>query len=159
MEKSLQISRRQMIVTAGTLAGGFALGFVRPGTARAATLALGPQFWGADDASPHEVGAWVVIGPDDAITLRCPMAEMGQGTGSGLPMLLAEELGCDWSKVKVEYASVNRNIREGVYRDMVTAGSRGIRSSWEYVQQAGASARDIVIWIGCHQFGSRPIGA
>ena len=70
------------------------------------------------------------------------MAEMGQGTGSGLPMLLAEELECDWSKVKVEFASVNRNIRENnVYGDMLTAGSRGIRTTWPYVQQAGASAR------------------
>ena len=57
-------------------------------------------------------------------------------------MLLAEELECDWSKVKVEFASVNRNIREkNVYRDMLTVGSRGIRTTWEYVQQAGASAR------------------
>jgi isoquinoline 1-oxidoreductase beta subunit len=137
-----ELSRRQLIVTGSTLAGGFALGLLVPGAARAATPELGAQYWGGDAADPREVTAWVVIGPGDSVTLRCPMAEMGQGTGSGLPMLLAEELECDWSKVKVEFASVNRNIREdGVYRDMMTAGSRGIRSSWEYVQQAGASAR------------------
>ena len=84
----------------------------------------------------------MVIEPDETVILRCPMAEMGQGTGSGLPMLLAEELECDWSKVKVEFASVNRNIRENsVYGDQMTAGSRGIRTTWPYVQQAGASAR------------------
>ena len=74
------------------------------------------------------------------------MAEMGQGTGSGLPMLLAEELECRWDNVKVEFASVNRNIRENtLYGDMLTAGSRGIRTTWPYVQQAGASARERLI--------------
>ncbi len=98
--------------------------------------------WAADGADPREVNAWVVVEPDETVILRCPMAEMGQGTGTGLPMLLAEELECDWSKVKVEFSSVNRNIREhGIYGDQVTAGSRGIRTTWPYVQQAGASAR------------------
>src|ERR1700744_1054353 len=70
------------------------------------------------------------------------MAEMGQGTGSGLPMLLAEELECRWDNVKVEFCPGNRNIREkSLYGDMVAAGSRGIRTTWPYVQQAGASAR------------------
>ena len=86
---------------------------------------------------PDEVNAWVVIEPDDSVTLRCPMAEMGQGTGSGLPMLLAEELECDWNKVKVEFASVNRNIREkNVYRDMLTVGSRGIRTTCHMCSRA-----------------------
>ena len=137
-----ELSRRQFVITGSTLAGGLALGLIAPGAAKADTPVLKAQYWGEDAALPREVTAWVVIDPDDTVTLRCPMAEMGQGTGSGLPMLLAEELECDWSKVKVEFASVNRNIREKtVYGDMMTAGSRGIRSTWEYVQQAGASAR------------------
>ena len=135
-----QLSRRQFVITGSSLAGGLALGLVAPGAAKADTPVLKAQYWGEDAALPHEVTAWVVIDPDDSVTLRCPMAEMGQGTGSGLPMLLAEELECDWGKVNVEFASVNRNIRENtVYGDMMTAGSRGIRSTWEYVQQAGAS--------------------
>ncbi len=135
-------TRRQFIVTGATVSGAFALGVLVPGTARAEAPKLGARYWSADTVDPDEVNAWVVIAPDDAVTLKCPMAEMGQGTGSGLPMLLAEELECDWSKVKVEFASVNRNIREDtVYGDMLTVGSRGIRSTWEYVQQAGASAR------------------
>ncbi len=67
---------------------------------------------------------------------------MGQGAITALPMIVAEELECDWSKVKVEYASPTRNLREkNVYGDMITAGSRGVRTSWEMLQQAGASAR------------------
>ncbi len=136
------LSRRQFVITGSTLAGGLALGLFIPGAAKANAPELGTQYWGDDAIDPNEVTAWVTVDPDDVVTLRCPMAEMGQGTASGLPMLLAEELECDWSKVKVEFASVNRNIRENnVYRDMLTVGSRGIRSTWEYVQQAGASAR------------------
>src|ERR1700722_17531894 len=122
------LSRRRFVITGSTLAGGLAVGLLVPGAARAAMPELGTQYWAADAVDPDEVTAWVVIAPDDSVTLRCPMAEMGQGTGSGLPMLLAEELDCDWSKVTVEFASVNRNIREKtVYGDMMTAGSRGIR--------------------------------
>ena len=135
-------SRRQILVAGATLSGGMALGLLMPGEAHAAAPELEAQFWGADANDPNEVNAWIVIEPDDSVTLRCPMAEMGQGTGSGLPMLLAEELECRWDNVKVEFASVNRNIRENtLYGDMVAAGSRGIRTSWPYVQQAGASAR------------------
>ncbi|MGH6828956.1 MAG: molybdopterin cofactor-binding domain-containing protein, partial [Rhizomicrobium sp.] len=135
-------SRRQIIVAGTTLTGGLALGLLMPNAALAAPPALAARYWALDAPDPDEVNAWVVIEPDDSVTLRCPMAEMGQGTGSGLPMLLAEELECRWDNVTVEFASVNRNIREHtLYGDMLTAGSRGIRSSWPYVQQAGASAR------------------
>jgi len=149
-----QLSRRQAIVTGTTLAGGLALGFFVPSPAKAAAPALSAEYWGEDAAGAGEVNAWVVINTDGTVILRCPMAEMGQGTGSGLPMLLAEELECDWKQVKVEFASVNRNIREkGVYRDMLTVGSRGIRSTYEYVQQAGASARERLVAAAAARWG------
>jgi isoquinoline 1-oxidoreductase beta subunit len=67
---------------------------------------------------------------------------MGQGAITALPMIVAEELECDWSKVKVEYASPSRNLREkGVYGEIATVGSRGVRTSWQMLLQAGASAR------------------
>ncbi|HKD48942.1 MAG TPA: molybdopterin cofactor-binding domain-containing protein [Rhizomicrobium sp.] len=141
-----QYSRRQIVVASATLTGGLALGLFIPGAARAAVPELEARYWANDTPDPNEVNAWVVIEPDDTITLRCPMAEMGQGTGSGLPLLLAEELECRWDKVKVEFASVNRNIRENeLYGDMMTAGSRGIRTTWPYVQQGGASARERLV--------------
>jgi len=144
--RETDLSRRQIVVTGSTLAGGMALGFFVPSEAKAAVPELTARYWADDAGDSREVNAWVVIGSDGTVTLRCPMAEMGQGTGTGLPMLLAEELECDWKSVRVEFASVNRNIREnGVYRDMLTVGSRGIRSTYEYVQQAGASARERLV--------------
>jgi isoquinoline 1-oxidoreductase beta subunit len=137
-----ELSRRTFVITGSTFAGAMALGVLAPGAARAEAPMLKSRYWADDGVNPDEVNAWVVIGPDETITLRCPMAEMGQGTGSGLPMLLAEELGCDWSKVAVEFASVNRNLNTGTpYGNMLTVGSMGIRMNWERVQQAGASAR------------------
>ena len=138
MTKHEKLSRRDFVISAATASGGLLVGLTIPGYA----AEFAKETWAIDSADPREVNAWVVIQPDETVILRCPMAEMGQGTGSGLPMLLAEELECDWSKVKVEFSSVNRNIRENnVYGDQLTAGSRGIRTTWPYVQQAGASAR------------------
>ena len=67
---------------------------------------------------------------------------MGQGAITALPMIVAEELECDWSKVSVEHASPARNLRDkNVYGPMTTVGSRGVRTSWQMLLQAGASAR------------------
>src|SRR5260370_38733855 len=104
------LSRRQFVVTALTASGGFALGVAIPGRGQAATL--GPQPWSPETAAAGEINAWIVIEPDDTVIIRYARAEMGQGSFTALPMIVAEELECDWSKVKAEHASANRNLRE-----------------------------------------------
>ncbi len=134
------LSRRQFIITGVSAAGGFALGFAFPGLASARPLSAAP--WSNDAVASNEINAWIVIDPDETITIRIPHAEMGQGAGTSNPMLVAEELECDWAKIKGEFASPNRNVRENnVYKDQNTVGSRGVATSWQYLQQAGASAR------------------
>ena len=65
---------------------------------------------------------------------------------TALPMIITEELHCDWSKVRIEYASPNRNIRENkVYGGMFSNGSRSVRASQKKMQQVGASARERLI--------------
>jgi isoquinoline 1-oxidoreductase beta subunit len=72
-------------------------------------------------------------------------------------MIVAEELECDWSKVKVEYASPARNLREkNVYGEMTTVGSRGVRTSWQMLLQAGASARERLIAAGAQRWNVSP---
>jgi isoquinoline 1-oxidoreductase beta subunit len=120
--------------------GGLALSFGLPGTAGALPMADEP--WTSERAAANEMSAWLVIDPDETITVRLPHSEMGQGAATALPMFVAEELECDWANVKGEFASANRNYREDeIYGGMVTTGSRGLISSRESLQQAGASAR------------------
>src|SRR5580704_17370063 len=99
------LTRRHFIVTAVTAAGGFAIGIgAAPGSARPATVAAQP--WNDDNAyNEHEIDAWIAIDPDDSILIRYSRSEMGQGSMTALPMIIAEELQCDWSKVRIEYAS------------------------------------------------------
>src|SRR5262245_46729063 len=79
---------------------------------------------------------------------------MGEGVFTSMPMLVAEELGCDWTKVRAEYASANRSVRENrVYQRMATGGSGAVRRSREYLQQAGASARARLIAAAAQQWG------
>ena len=138
-----QISRRQFVVASASAAGGLAISVAFGGMADAAII--GPQTFGPDTV-PNEINAFLAIEPDGSILIRSPHNEMGQGAITALPMIVAEELECDWSKVKVEYASPTRNLRENnVYGDMVTAGSRGVRMSWQMLLQAGASARERLI--------------
>ena len=137
------LTRRQFVVASSSVAGGLAISVAFPGLADAASI--GPQAWGAG-TDPHDVNAFLAIAPDGGILIRSPHQEMGQGAITALPMIVAEELECDWSKVKVEHASAARNLRDkNVYGDMVTAGSRGVRTSWQMLLQAGASARERLI--------------
>jgi isoquinoline 1-oxidoreductase beta subunit len=140
------LTRRHFILTATSAAGGLMLGVgAAPMMAEAAIVVAQP--WNEDNAyAANEVDAWIAIEPDDSILIRYQRAEMGQGSMTALPMIITEELHCDWSKVRIEYASPNRNIRENkVYGDMFSNGSRSVRGSQKKMQQVGASARERLI--------------
>ena len=87
-----------------------------------------------------------MIQPNEQVIVRVARAEVGQGTATGLAQLVAEELDCDWTKVKVEFPTPSESLaRQRVYRDFVTTGSRGVRGSQEYMRQAGATARAMLL--------------
>jgi isoquinoline 1-oxidoreductase beta subunit len=140
-------SRRQAVQAMLSAGGGLAIGVALPKGALAADKPSQPRPMGARIESPeapppHELSAYVVVDPDSSVTIRIPHNELGQGTSTALAMIVAEELNCDWTKVRTEYASANRNLREkGVYHSMTTVGSQGVRTSVQFLQQAGASAR------------------
>src|SRR6201988_3356598 len=139
------VSRRDFIFTAASAVGGLVVGIgAAPGSARAATISEQP--WNDSDNAPHEIDAWIAIDPDDSILIRYQRSEMGQGSMTALPMLITEELQCDWARVRIQYASSNRNIRENkVYGDMFSHGSMSVRQSQRKMQQVGASARERLI--------------
>ena len=136
---AISLSRRSLVFSGLSATGALVIGVPALASAR-----LQPPVM-ADGTNPaREMTAFVIIEPDNTVTVRAPHAEMGQGTTTSLAMLVAEELECDWTKVKVEYASANRNARaQGkLYGGMQTVGSAGVRSSVAMMQQAGASARE-----------------
>jgi len=143
MLKTRKVSRREFIVSSAAVAGGLALSFNIP---------FGPKVVRAADGSP-EVNAWVVIRPDDTVIIRIARSEMGQGTLTGLAQLVAEELECDWNKVTTEFPSPGANAaRNRVWGDYSTGGSRGIRTSHEYVRKGGAAARMMLVSAAADQW-------
>jgi len=147
------MSRRQFLITTTTVGSAFVLGFHLPlRQAEAANIAGKP--WTPPLEGGHEVNAWLIIGNDDSVLIRVAQSEMGEGVFTSMPMLVAEELECDWTKVRAEYASANRSIRENrVYQRMGTGGSGVVRLSRKYLQQAGASARARLIAATAKEWG------
>jgi isoquinoline 1-oxidoreductase beta subunit len=137
--KSAQLSRRKFVIGSAAAGGGLALGFNLP-SGFGATMAQGA----ANDGS--ELNVWVAIKPDDTCVIRIARSEMGQGTITGLAQLVAEELECDWKKVTTEQITPGANLaRKRAWGDMSTGGSRGIRTSQDYVRRGGAAARMMLL--------------
>jgi isoquinoline 1-oxidoreductase subunit beta len=131
------LNRREFLGTAA--AGSLALGFstFAPSLVTAATPA---------SAALPEVNAWVVIQPDERVIIRIARSEMGQGTLTGLAQLVAEELECDWKRVKTEYPTPGQSLaRKRPWGDFSTGGSRGVRGSHEYVRMGGATAKAMLV--------------
>jgi isoquinoline 1-oxidoreductase beta subunit len=134
--KSMTLNRRHFIASTAVAGGGLALAWTVP----SGVLKAFAQKIVGDAGS--EVGIWVVIHPDDTTTVRIARSEMGQGTLTGLAQLVADELEADWSKVKAEYVKPEENLaKKRAWGDMSTGGSRGIRTSVDYVRKGGAAAR------------------
>ena len=130
------ISRREFLITTATAGAGLSLGLYLP---------LGNSKELAEEIIP-EVNAWVVIEPDDTVIIRIARSEMGQGTLTGLSQLVAEELECDWSKVKTEYPTPGQSLaRDRIWGSFSTGGSQGIRGSHQYVRKGGAVARVMLV--------------
>jgi len=150
LEQNTTLSRRSFIVGSAAIAGG--------------GLALGLNVPFAEEASAQsaqaatEVNLWVAIKPDDTCVIRIARSEMGQGTITGLAQLVAEELECDWSKVTTEGITPGRNLAsKRAWGEMGTGGSRGIRTSQDYVRRGGAMARLMLLQAAAEQLNV-PVG-
>src|SRR5437879_8350523 len=103
----------------------------------------------ADGFMPN---AFVRIGSDDRITVIVNHSEMGQGVYTALPMLLAEELDANWSKVGFESAPVDPKYNHPVFGMQMTGGSTSVWSAFEQFRQAGAAARAMLIAAAAQQW-------
>jgi isoquinoline 1-oxidoreductase beta subunit len=134
-------SRRKFIVQSA--AGGLAVGFHVPLAFAAEKKAV----------QGTEVNAWVVVNPDNTCVIRVARSEMGQGTHTGLLQLVAEELECDWKKVRIDQVTAGQNYaRKRIWGEMGTGGSRGIRISQDYVRRGGAVARVMLLQAAADQW-------
>src|SRR5262249_57722592 len=100
------------VVSNGVGGGGaLVVGFWLP--QRAPAQIINPQgaTWAVEPVV-KEINAWVVVAPDETVTIRIAQTELGQGVWTSNAMMICEELQCDWSKVRPQYASVNRDGRE-----------------------------------------------
>src|ERR1700722_12301420 len=105
--------RRQFIVSVSLAAGGLALGIVSI-KAKANVAPSGP--WSTDATAGSELSPWIEIGKDDTVTMRVPTPEVGNGAMTQIAMNVTEELACDWSRVRVEFCSIQRDyLEKGVY--------------------------------------------
>ena len=139
------LSRRHFLVGTSALAsGGLALGI---------NLLASPEATAQTTTTDPEIGVWVVIQPDDTCVIRIVRSEMGQGTRTGLAQLVAEELECDWSKVTTESPTAGQNLqRNRAWGEMSTGGSRGIRTSHDYVRRGGAVARMMLLQAAANEW-------
>ena len=142
--KSTKLSRRKFIVGSAAVAGG--------GLALGLNVPFGVGAVQAQGAT-MEVNIWVAIKPDDTCVIRIARSEMGQGTLTGIAQLVAEELECDWNKVATEGITPGRNLAsKRAWGEMGTGGSRGIRTSEDYVRRGGAAARLMLLQAAADQW-------
>ena len=126
-----KLDRRSFLKTSAAATGGLILGFYLPEHNQ-----LQAQ------SAAGKLNAYVRIGTDDSVTLYIHKAEMGQGTVTSLSMLLAEELECDWKKIRTEFPGVDPvafGPMQGVF------GSMSVRTSWEPLRKAGATAAEMLV--------------
>lgn len=131
---SKPISRKRFL-TSGLVGGALLLGIdVAVSERRARAAGAGGQ-----------VTVYVRVNPDETVTIVAPNSEMGQGTSSALPQIVAEELMVDWSKVRMELAGASTAFANPMFRAQVTGGSTAVRGYHDALRIAGAAAREMLV--------------
>jgi isoquinoline 1-oxidoreductase beta subunit len=142
MTNITNVSRRGFFKAVAGVGAGLALGFTLPESNQ-----LDAQFGRIPEVRPE---AYIHIGADETITFLIPKAEMGQGPLTALSQLLADELDCDWSRIRTEIAPVNPQLY-GAVQSVV--GSFSIRSYWDPMRRTGATARAMLVDAAAQKWG------
>ena len=144
-------ARRAFLKSAATLSAGLVVAFSMPGLAR---RAFAQQGMGAALTSPN---AFVRIAPDGTVTILLKHSEMGQGIWTSLPMVVADELDCDWNKVHVEHAPAAPAYAHTAFGMQMTGGSTSTWESFTQLRQAGATARALLIAAAAQKWNVQPV--
>ena len=141
----VKLSRREFMKATGVAGGGLMLG-------------IGAVPAGAQEAKRmvYPPSAFVRIAPDGRTTVMVNRLEFGQGVSTALPMLIAEELDCEWDKVRAELAPAAEVYADPNFGIQMTGGSNSVAASWKQYRVIGASARGMLIAAAAQQWGVEP---
>src|SRR5580698_2478630 len=133
------MNRRGFLQVSASATAGLLVGFYLPERSKLAAQ---------QPVDLAKLNAWIHIAPDDSVTFRIHKVEMGQGTVTSLSQLLAEELECDWGNFRTEFPPV-----EKVFGFQGVVGSQSIRTSWDPLRKAGATAREMLVQAAAQTWG------
>jgi isoquinoline 1-oxidoreductase beta subunit len=136
--RATRVSRRAFLQATGAAGGGLMLAIALPAGGRRAFAQEGKKF-------VYPPAAFIRIAHDDSVTVLINKLEFGQGVMTSLPMLIAEELECDWNKVRAEHAPAAQVYAHPAFGIQMTGGSMSISSSWQQFRVIGATARAMLI--------------
>src|SRR5687768_10299312 len=148
VRRAVMSTRRAFLKTSAAATGGLLIGVYFPDVAGEAVLdaQFGPPGGGA--ITPH---AFIRIGTDDLVTLTIHKPDNGQGTETSIAQILAEELDCDWSRIRTEFAPINAALYGGALQG--TFGSLAIRTTYDPMRRTGAAARDMLMQAAAARWG------
>src|SRR3989454_491639 len=134
------MERRDFLQVTGTIAG----------------LVIGFRIPNRRGVAPFAPNAWLRIGADDSVLVIVDRSEMGQGVTTSLPMLLAEELEADWTKIRFEFAPADKAYINQLFGIQGTGGSSSVRAAWKPLREAGAQARTMLIAAAAQTWSVEP---
>ncbi|HEX7557671.1 MAG TPA: molybdopterin cofactor-binding domain-containing protein, partial [Usitatibacter sp.] len=143
-------SRRRFLESSAALAGGLVISFWLPGGGGRNAFAQAPQ---PPKVSPN---AFLRIGKDGSITVVVKHLEFGQGVTTSLPMILCEELECDWAKVRYELAPAGAEYVHTAFGIQLTGGSSSVWNSYDQLRTVGAQARAMLVQAAANQWKAKP---
>jgi len=147
---SASVSRRDFLKSTAIVSSGLVVAFCIPVALRRA--------FAQDAAKPAPIppNAFVHIAPDNRVTILLKHSEMGQGIWTSLPMVLAEELDCDWANVHAEHAPAAPAYAHTAFGMQMTGGSTSTWESYEQLRRAGAMARALLIQAAAQKWNLPP---
>jgi isoquinoline 1-oxidoreductase beta subunit len=138
------MNRRSFLKTSAAGAAGLLVGFYFHGDDRAVTAA---------SAEPIVLNAWIHVSPEDLVTVLIDKSEMGQSILTGLAMIAADELDCDWTKIRTEFAPADKVYTNPRFGVQGTGGSSGTPTSWNPLRKASATARSMLLEAAAQKWG------
>ena len=132
------MKRRQFLKASAAATGGLVIGFTLPVGNKMAIAQNAP----APNVAPN---AFLRIARDGSVTVQVKHLEFGQGVMTSLPMLVAEELDCDWTKVRAEMAPAAPQFAHTMFGMQMTGGSSSVANSWMQMRTVGAGARAMLV--------------